>query len=348
MSKIGPKLHRSVSRLSLIGMMAMLGGCNMVVLNPTGDIALQQRNLILLATGVMLLIVVPVIILTILFAWRYRRGNPNKVYDPGFTHSTALELVIWSCPLLIILALGTVTWTSTHLLDPFRPLDRIAPGRPIPPGTEPLDVEVVALDWKWLFIYPKQGIATVNELALPVDVPVRFSITSSNQFNTFYAPTMAGMIYAMPGMRSMLHAVLNKPGDSWGYSGNYTGDGYSDMRFRLHGMAPADFDRWVAGVKASGPNTLAPAAYLQLEKPSAKAPVQHFGTVTPGLFQHVVEQCVAPGTSCMSDMPAKVAPSKTATAAPAVASRHDRDGRHRAPIAMLPPPAAAASRDERI
>ncbi|WP_253717301.1 ubiquinol oxidase subunit II [Sphingomonas sp. AP4-R1] len=274
----------------------------MVVMNPTGDIALQQRNLILLSTGVMLLIIVPVIVLTVLFAWRYRRGNPNKNYDPGFTHSTKVELVIWTCPLLIILTLGAVTWTTTHQLDPFRPLDRIAPGRPIPPGTKPLEVEVVSLDWKWLFIYPAQGIATVNELALPVDRPVRFKITSANQFSTFYAPTMAGMIYVMPGMQSQLHAVINKPGESWGYSGNYTGAGHTDNRFRLRAMDTGAFDQWIAQVKTSGQGALAPASYLALEKPSEKVPVMHFASVTPGLFGRVLNRCVQPGTPCMIDV----------------------------------------------
>jgi cytochrome o ubiquinol oxidase subunit II len=302
MRRSGHPLSRSLLRLPLAGTMAMLSGCNMVVMNPTGDIAVQERNLILLSLGVMLLIIVPVLFMIVLFAWRYRRGNANKTYDPSFDHSTTLELIIWSCPLLIIIALSAVTWTATHLLDPFRPLERIAPGRPVPANVRPLEVQVVALDWKWLFIYPEQGIATVNELALPVDVPVRFSITSSTQFNTFYAPTLAGMIYAMPGMRSELNAVLNKAGDSWGYSGNFTGAGYSDMRFRLHGMAPADFDRWVSGVKSGGQGALATANYLQLEKPSAKAPVTHFGSVAPGLFLRAVNQCVAPGTVCMADM----------------------------------------------
>jgi cytochrome o ubiquinol oxidase subunit 2 len=280
----------------------LLASCSdMVVMNPTGDIAVQQRNLILFSTAVMLLVVVPVMVLTVLFAWRYRRGNPDKTYDPDFDHSTTLELMIWAVPLLIIIALSAVTWTSTHLLDPFRPLDRLAAGRPVPPNTKPLDVQVVALDWKWLFIYPEQGIATVNELALPVDVPVRFSITSTSQFNTFYAPTMAGMIYAMPGMQSMLHAVLNKPGESWGYSGNYTGRGYSDMRFKLRGLAPADFDRWVAGVKGGGGN-LVPANYLVLERPSEKVPVMRFANVAPGLFDRVLNRCVQAGQTCMVDM----------------------------------------------
>ena len=274
----------------------------MVVMNPTGDIAVQQRNLILFALGVMLLIIVPVLVLTVLFAWRYRRGNTNKVYDPTFDHSTTLELVIWACPLLIIVALSLVTWTSTHLLDPFRPLSRISPGRPIAPGTKPLEIEVVALDWKWLFIYPQQGIATVNELALPVDVPVHFSITSTDQFNTFYAPTLAGMIYAMPGMQSVINAVLNKPGDSWGYSGNYTGAGYSDMRFRLRGMAQPDFDRWIANVKASSQGGLVAGNYLVLEKPSEKTPVMHFGTVSSDLFYNILNRCVEAGKPCAVDV----------------------------------------------
>jgi cytochrome o ubiquinol oxidase subunit 2 len=280
----------------------LLGGCDMVVMNPTGDIAVQQRDLILFSTGIMLLVVVPVMALTVLFAWRYRRGNANKTYDPSFDHSTTLELAIWSIPLLIIVALSAVTWTSTHLLDPFRPLERLSAGRPVPPGTKTLEVQVIALDWKWLFIYPELGIATVNELALPVDVPVRFSITSTSQFNTFYAPTMAGMIYAMPGMQSQLNAVLNKSGESWGYSGNYTGQGYSNMRFKLRGLALADFDRWVAEVKSSKEAVLAPASYVALERPSEKVPVMHFPSVTKGLFDRALNGCVQPGKPCMVDV----------------------------------------------
>jgi cytochrome o ubiquinol oxidase subunit 2 len=284
-----------------LAVVPLLGGCDMVTMNPAGDIALQQRNIILFSTGIMMLIIVPVMVLTVLFAFRYRRGNPNKVYDPGFDHSTTLELVIWTCPLLIIIALSAVTWTSTHLLDPFRPLDRIGPGQPIPPGTKPLNVQVIALDWKWLFIYPDLGVATVNELALPINVPVRFSITSSDQFNTFYAPTLAGMIYAMPAMRSELNAVLNRPGESWGYSGNFTGRGYSDMRFKLRGVESADFDHWVSDAKAAG-GTLELAGLVQLIKPSEKSPIVHFGAVQPGLFDRILNRCVEPGKPCMIDV----------------------------------------------
>ena len=295
---------RRLARAGMIPLLLTLAGCDMVVMNPTGDIAVQQRDLILIATGLMLLIIVPVMVLTVLFAWRYRAGNPRANYDPKFDHSTALELVIWSCPLLIIICLGAITWSSTHLLDPFRPLDRIAAGRPVPSGTKPLEVQVVAMDWKWLFIYPEQGIATVNELALPVDVPVRFSITSSTQMNTFYAPTLAGMIYAMPGMRSELNAVLNAPGESWGYSGNYTGSGYSYMRFKLIGVDRAGFDGWVQQARAAG-GTLAASEYLTLERPSEREPVRRFASVAEGLFDRALNQCVETGKPCAAEVMAQ-------------------------------------------
>lgn len=304
MLRPGPNLIRWAKRLPMLALPALLGGCDMVVMNPAGDIAVQQRDLILFSTGVMLLIIVPVMVLTVVFARKYRRGNTNKTYDPKFDHSTTLELVIWACPLLIIIALSAVTWTSTHLLDPFRPLERLGPGRPVPAGTKPLEVQAIALDWKWLFIYPDLGIATVNELALPVDVPVHFSITSTDQFNTLYVPTLAGMIYAMPTMKSELNAVINKPVTSEGYSGNYTGRGYSDMRFKFYGRSPDDFARWVSGIKAGG-GALQTANYIDLAKPSEKVPVMRFASVQSGLFDRIVNRCVEPGKPCMVDVMAR-------------------------------------------
>ncbi|MDP1027316.1 ubiquinol oxidase subunit II [Sphingomonas sp. KR1UV-12] len=281
-------------------LLPLLAGCQHAVLNPAGDVALQQRNLIYASTALMLLIIVPVMMLIVLFAWRYRKGNRQATYDPHFDHSTSLELVIWSAPLLIIIALGALTWSSTHLLDPFRPLGRVAAGKPLDPKDKPMRVQVVALDWKWLFIYPDLGIATVNELVLPVDRQVRFDITSTNMMNSFYAPTLAGMVYAMPGMRSTLHAVLNKPGEYQGMSANYSGAGFSDMKFRLRGVNAAGFDRWVGQARASG-RTLPTETFLRLERPSEKVPPMRFAAVQPGLFDKVVERCVRPGTPCMSD-----------------------------------------------
>lgn len=270
------------------------------MLDPAGDIALQQRDLIYVSTGLMLLIIVPVLIMIVLFAWRYRAGNRKATYDPKFHHSTALELAIWSIPLLIIICLGALTWSSTHLLDPFRRLDRISEGRPTDPAQAPMVVQVVAMDWKWLFIYPEQNIATVNDLVLPVDREVRFDITSTNMMNTFYAPTMAGMIYAMPGMRSQLHAVINRPGDYEGYSANYSGAGFSDMRFRLRGVEPEAFDQWVRQVQATG-TVLTTDSYLTLERPTEKHPLTLYSSAPAHLFDRVVNRCVAPGTTCLAE-----------------------------------------------
>lgn len=292
--------HQSLTGLKLLPLVGLLAGCQRAVLDPAGDIALQQRDLIYVSTGLMLLIIVPVLIMIVLFAWRYRASNRRATYDPKFHHSTALELAIWSIPLLIIICLGALTWSSTHLLDPFRRLDRISEGRPTDPAQAPMVVQVVAMDWKWLFIYPEQNIATVNELVLPIDREVRFDITSTNMMNTFYAPTLAGMIYAMPGMRSQLHAVINRPGDYEGFSANYSGAGFSDMRFRLRGVEPAAFDQWVRQVQATGTG-LTTDSYLTLEKPTEKHPATLFSAAPAGLFDRVVNRCVAPGTTCLAE-----------------------------------------------
>jgi cytochrome o ubiquinol oxidase subunit 2 len=285
---------------TLLTLLPLLAGCDSAVLDPAGSVAREQRDIIAISTVLMLLIIVPVIFLIVLFAWRYRQSNKDATYDPHFDHSTTLELVIWSAPLLIIICLGALTWSSTHLLDPFRPLDSVS-NRPQDASAAPLHVQVVSLDWKWLFIYPDQNIATVNELVIPVDRQVRFVITSSNMMNTFYAPTLAGMIYAMPGMQSTLHAVLNRAGEFDGLSANYSGAGFSDMHFKLRGVDQAGFERWIAEVKASGKDLKAPS-YLNLAKPSKRVPVMHFAPVQPDLYQRILERCIEPGKPCISEL----------------------------------------------
>jgi cytochrome o ubiquinol oxidase subunit 2 len=277
--------------------LAALAGCNTVVMNPSGDIAKQQADLIVVSVLLMLIIIVPVMVLIVLFAWRYR-ASANAKYEPDWDHSTKLELVIWGVPLLIIIALGLITWISTHKLDPYRPLERLDEHRPIPASTKPLEVQVVAMDWKWLFIYPEQGIATVNELVTPIDVPIRFKITASSVMNSFYIPALAGQIYAMPSMETQLNAVLNKTGQYEGFSANFSGDGFSQMRFGYKGVTAGEFDSWVQSVKTGGGN-LARPAYLALEKPSIADPVQRFGAVDPTLYHAIVNRCVADGTVCM-------------------------------------------------
>jgi len=295
-------LARRLSPALLLAVTPLLGGCDMVVLNAAGDVARQQGNLVLISTVLMLLIIIPVMALTIFFAWRYRAANDEATYTPDWDHSTQLELVIWAAPLMIIICLGALTWVGTHLLDPYRPLARTAPAMPIDAAkVQPLDVEVVALDWKWLFIYPEQGIATVNELAAPVDRPLRFRISASSVMNSFYVPALAGQIYAMPGMQTTLHGVFNKTGTFEGFSANYSGAGFSNMRFKAHSLSAADFDAWVAQVKA-GQGRLDRNAYLALERPSEREPVRRYAAIETGLFNAVVNMCVEPGKMCMHDM----------------------------------------------
>lgn len=289
-------------RLAALPLLAsLLTGCSkLVVLNPAGDVAAQQGDLVVIATMLMLLIIVPVIALTLWFAWRYRQGSRHAEtdYAPDWHHSTRLELVIWAAPLVIIIALGAITWITTHKLDPYRPLDRISEQKALPENVKPLEVQVVSLDWKWLFVLPEQGIATVNELAAPVDRPIRFTLTSSTTMNAFYVPDLAGMIYTMPGMQTELNAVINQPGVFRGMSSHYSGAGFSGMNFRFHGLSEQDFEQWVARAKAEG-QPLTRQAYLALAKPSERHPVERFSSVEDGLFDRVVGLCVEEGKTCM-------------------------------------------------
>ncbi len=297
MSLMLKRFIQSIVALSL----PLLAGCDMVVMSPSGDIAAQQRDLILVSTVLMLLIIVPVLFLTLYFAWHYRRSNTEATYDPEWHHSTRLEVVIWSAPLAIIIALGAVTWISTHKLDPYRPLDRLDANRPMPADAKPLTVEVVALDWKWLFFYPELGIATVNELAAPVDVPINFKITSTSVMNSFYIPALAGQVYAMPGMETKLHAVINHEGEYKGFSANYSGEGFSHMTFKFHGLTQQGFDDWIARVKTQG-TALNRDAYLKLEKPSEKEPVRYYANADKDLYRAILNLCAEPGKMCVEDM----------------------------------------------
>lgn len=279
-----------------------LAGCSKaVVLNPAGDVAAQQGQLVITATLLMLVIIVPVIALTLFFAWKYRQGNTEAEYDPEWHHSTKLELVIWSVPLAIIIILGALTWVTTHKLDPYRPLDRIDAQRPVPAGLKPLEVQVVAMDWKWLFVYPEQGIALVNELAAPVDRPIHFKLTATSTMNAFYVPDLAGMVYAMPGMQTELHGVINKAGVFPGLASHNSGAGFSGMTFKFHGLSDAGFAQWVQQAQTEG-KTLDKSTYLQLAKPSERDPVQRFARVDGDLYDRVLNRCVEEGQVCMHEM----------------------------------------------
>lgn len=301
---LGRLLHTPPSRrawLLLLPLLTLLGGCQAVLLSPSGEIALQQRNLMYATTVLMLLIVIPVMVLIVLVAWHYRDTNRTATYTPEWNHSLALEVAIWTVPLLIIIAIGALTWLGTHLLDPYRPLKQADAARPGVAQVEPLQVEVVALDWKWLFFYPQLGIASLNEMAAPVDRPISFKLTSTSVMNSFYVPALAGQIYTMPGMETKLHAVINAPGVYKGFSANFSGSGFSQMYFNFLGMSPSDFDNWAAKVKAQGA-PLDRAAYIAVEKPSVADPVRYFSSVEDGLYSAILNLCTKPGQMCMSEM----------------------------------------------
>jgi cytochrome o ubiquinol oxidase subunit 2 len=314
--------------LALATLCTTLTACNTVVLNPSGDIAVQQRDLLVVSTWLMLIIILPVMVLIAVFAWRYRYSNSEARYEPDWHHSLRLELVIWSAPLLIVICLGALTWLGTHLLDPYRPLDRIRAGEEVHGTAGALEVQVVALDWKWLFIYPQYGVATVNELAVPVDRPLSLRITSSSVMNSLYIPALAGQIYAMPAMETRLHAVLNRTGDSIGFSANYSGAGFSGMRFTLHGLDAAGFDHWVATTRAAK-ESLTREGYLLLMKPSEKEPARRFATVDPQLYDAILGLCVQQGKMCTHEMMAIDAKGGLGLASIYNVARHD-DGRARA------------------
>jgi cytochrome o ubiquinol oxidase subunit 2 len=256
----------------------LLSGCNWVVMDPQGTIGQSEKTLLITAVLLMLLIVVPVIALTLWTAWHFRATNTKASYRPDFAHSLPIEITVWVIPCLIIIALGIITWNSTHALDPYR---RIASNR------KPIAVQVVALDWKWLFIYPDLKIATVNQLAMPVGTPVDFTITSDTVMNSFFIPQLGSQIYAMAGMQTRLHLVASHPGTYRGLSANFSGDGFSDMTFDAIATDQPGFDAWVRKVRGST-TALDGAALAKLEQPTQDVPVTYFGSVKGDVFHDVV------------------------------------------------------------
>jgi cytochrome o ubiquinol oxidase subunit 2 len=274
-------LRRALSVAALLGTAPLLGGCQFALMDPRGPIGADEKSIIILSTVLMLIVVVPVIVMTLAFAWRYRASNSAATYAPEWEHSRGIETVVWLVPCLIIAALGTVTWISSHRLDPYRPIKAAA---------KPLTVQVVSLDWKWLFIYPEQHIASVNQLALPVGVPVKFLLTSSSVMNAFFIPRLGTQIYTMAGMQTQLSLLASKAGDYRGISANYSGDGFSDMHFTAEAMSGKDFAAWVAKARASS-QALTLASYRALAQPSERVPVRYYSSVTPALFHDILNQC---------------------------------------------------------
>lgn len=262
----------------LVVLMALFGGGHMVIFDPQGSVALQERNLIITAAALMMLVVVPVLVLTFVIAWRYRASNTKATYSPDWDRNRIIEGIWWSIPLVIILILGTITWKSTYALDPFKPLES---------NVAPLTIEVVALDWKWLFIYPNEGIATVNFIEAPVGTPINFRLTADAPMNSLWIPQLSGQIYAMTGMITQLHIIANTPGTYAGASANISGKGFAGMTFSLKAVSNPEYVAWVAETKSAGA-PLTQKAYTELAKPSEDNPVTYYSSVESGLFMNIV------------------------------------------------------------
>ena len=261
-----------------------VSGCSGGVLDPQGPIGGANAKILLNALGIMLVIVVPTIIAILAFAWWFRASNTRARYRPDFVYSGGIEIVVWGIPTLTIMFLGGLIWIGSHELDPFRPI--ASPDKPV-------EVQVVSLDWKWLFIYPNEGVASVNELVVPAGPPVHFSLTSASVMNMFFVPQLGSMIATMPGMVTQLHLAADKPGDFRGLSAQYSGGGFSDMNFVLRAVPQDAFTQWVATARQSG-SALDRTNYLALCRQSSNVRPFTYRSVDANLFNAVVSQELPP------------------------------------------------------
>lgn len=281
--------------IAVVGMGLVLSGCAGGVLDPQGPVGAAQKTIIFNSMAIMLAIVVPTIVAIVGVAWWFREANPKARFRPDFVYSGQIELVVWSIPTLTIMFLGGVIWIGSHQLDPGRPLD---------PNTPPLEVQVVSLDWKWLFIYPEQGVASVNEVVIPAGQPVRFSLTSSSVMNTFFVPQLGSMIYTMNGMTTQVNLQADAEGTFEGLSAHYSGDGFSGMRFALRSVSGGDFNAWVAQAKGGSGPVLDRDSYMKLAEQSQDVAPFAFRDVATGLFQAIVIQSLPPGPGPETGEPA--------------------------------------------
>jgi cytochrome o ubiquinol oxidase subunit 2 len=258
---------------------------NVAVLNPAGQIGRKERNLFFFALALSAVVVIPVFALTIMIAIKYREGNQKAKYTPDWDRSKLFESIWWGIPLIIVLVLSVVTWNSSHELDPYRP---------IASKNTSINVEVVALDWKWLFIYPGSHVASVNQLEMPLNTPVNFYLTSDTVMNSFWIPNLGGQIYAMPGMTTQLHLIGNKLGSYYGSSANISGRGFASMNFHANVVAQADYNAWLQKLNDSN-NVLNPSGYSSLAKPSSYNQVEYYANVDDNLFPDIINKYMTDG-----------------------------------------------------
>lgn len=289
--------HRLIRICSVAAVAASLSGCQLAVLSPAGPVAAGDRMVVLDSLAIMLAIVIPTIAATLAVAWWFRSSNIRARYQPAFTYSGRLELIVWSIPALVIFFLGGVAWISAHELDPARPL---------PSSVPPLEVQVISLDWKWLFIYPTQSVASVNRLVVPAGVPLHLRITSASVFNVFFVPRLGSEIYSMYGMTTRLNLEADRPGEYFGLSAHFSGNGFPGMAFDVRALPPAEFAAWAAKTRSAGP-MLDETSYRNLLRQSGDVKPYTYRAVEPGLFDAIVHGELPPGSG-------PSVPGRTATA----------------------------------
>ncbi len=293
--------HRLPTLLPLLATACLAAGCNLLAPEAPGHVAQPGRDFFLFVGGLMLLVIVPVIGLALFLAWRYRAGNVSATGAHGARRAPWSQIALWAVPLMIVVALATVAVRSMSTPDSVNPQAKTHAHHAAHAGVEPLDVQVVALDWKWLFIYPGEGIATVNEMAVPVGRPIHFRLTASSVMNSFHVPALGSTVRVLPGTESQLDAVISQPGTYVGRSGLYSGAGYAGMQFRLLGLDDQAYTAWVEKARRSGTGSLTRAAYLQLAQPSANENVREYASVAPDLYERIRLRCVEEDRMC-SDM----------------------------------------------
>jgi cytochrome o ubiquinol oxidase subunit II len=291
-------LHRLLAAFTLIGMTA----CTSSVLDPRGPIGATEKTILIDSLVIMLSVVLPTIGATLGFAWWYRASNTRARYRPDWGFSGQIELVVWAIPCMVIILLGGVTWLGSYALDPAKPLASTKPA---------VEVEVVSLDWKWLFVYPEQGVASVNQLVVPAETPIHFSLTSASVMNAFFIPQLGSMIYTMNGMTTTLNLQADAPGTYAGLSAHFSGDGFSDMHFETRVVTADAFTAWIGTTRKQG-TSLDESHYATLSRQSINEPVTLFGSVDPKLFEKIVMQTIppGPGPGTQSPIPSPAGPTE--------------------------------------
>jgi cytochrome o ubiquinol oxidase subunit 2 len=272
-------------RCAVVPSLLVLTACQPAILDPQGSVGIAEKTILIDSLVIMLAIVLPTISTTLAFAWWFRASNRRAIYLPDFEYSGRIELIVWSIPLLTVILLGGVAWIGSHDLDPAKPLASKTP---------PLEVQVVSLDWKWLFIYPSQRIASVNQLVIPAGVPLHFTLTSASVMNAFFIPQLGSMIYTMTGMTTQLNLQADAPGTFHGLSSHYSGDGFSDMNFDVHAVSPAQFAAWIESTRSTDP-ILDDESYTALARQSMNTHPFTFGAADPALFHQIVTLQLPPG-----------------------------------------------------